>query len=103
MDGCIDESIEAFEIVYPEWDSHVVIPVELDGSPGKLVLEVAHRQRNMKVYWHLDNEFIGETAQVHQLAMTIPPGNHVLTAVDADGNRKQVKFEVLGKDDNSGK
>lgn len=97
MEGCVDESVEAFEIVYPEWDSHLVIPIELDGTSGKVVLEVAHRQRNTKVFWHLDDVFIGETEQVHQLAMDMAPGKHILTVVDAAGNKKQVKFEVLGR------
>ncbi len=97
MEGCVDETVEAFEIVYPEWDSHLVIPIELDGTMGKVVFEVAHRQRNTKVYWHLDDEFIGETDHVHQLALDIVTGDHILTVVDARGNKKQVKFEVLGR------
>lgn len=95
--GCIDETLDAFEIVYPEWDSHVVIPVELDGIQGKLVLDVAHRQADATVYWHLDEEFIGSTTMTHQLAVKIDPGIHVLTVVDMMGNRKQVKFEVLDR------
>jgi penicillin-binding protein 1C len=96
-EGCADESVEAFEIVYPEWDSHVLIPVELDGSLGKMVMEVAHREDNARVYWHLDEAFIGSTDQLHQLAVNIDPGMHILTVVDMSGNRKQVKFEVLGR------
>ena len=97
MQGCIDESVEAFEIVYPEWNSHVVIPRELDGSTGKVVLEIAHRQPKAEVYWHIDDRYIGTTTQQHQLAVDIEPGVHILVVVDAVGNRKQVKFEVLGK------
>ncbi len=49
------------------------------------------------MYWHLDDEFIGETDHVHQLALDIVTGDHILTVVDARGNKKQVKFEVLGR------
>lgn len=98
MEGCNDESVEQFEIVYPEWNSHVVIPVELDGTRGKLVLEVAHRQADALVYWHLNEEFIGSTYQPHQLAVDIEPGDYIMTVVDMEGNRKQVKFEVLGRE-----
>lgn len=97
MPGCIDESVEAFEIVYPEWNSHVVIPRELDGRAGKVVLEIAHRQPDVEVFWHMDDRFIGTTTQPHQLAVDIEPGVHVLIVVDVAGNKKQVKFEVLGK------
>ena len=100
MEGCRDETIKAFEIVYPEWDSHVVIPVELDGTRGKLIMEVAHRDPTRRVFWHLDEQYLGETRDQHQLAVDIVPGIHLLSVVDQEGNREQVRFEVLGMDDN---
>jgi len=97
MTGCRDETVEAFEIVYPEYNSHLVIPIELDGSKGKVVLEIAHRIRESRVYWHVDEKFVGTTWGTHQLAIDMEPGEHILTAVDDDGNRKQVRFQVLGR------
>jgi penicillin-binding protein 1C len=95
MAGCLDGSVNELEIVYPEWDSHLVIPRELDGSRGKVVLEVAHRQPGTSVFWHIDETYVGTTQYTHQLAVDMEPGKHRLTVVDAHGNREEVRFEVL--------
>ena len=95
MEGCQDHSIEMLEIVYPKWNSHLVIPRELDGSKGKVIMEVAHRKRNTPVYWHIDEQFVGTTRDLHQLALDMEPGFHTLTVTDADGHSKKVRFEVL--------
>ena len=95
MEGCQDASVAELEIVYPEWDSHLVIPKELDGTKGKVVMEVAHRHPEMKVFWHVDAEYMGMTRHLHQLAVEIRPGKHTLTVVDEKGNTAEVHFEVI--------
>jgi len=95
--GCKSENIEELELVYPVWGSTVLIPLELDGSMGNMVMEVAHRNPSAKVYWHIDNRYLGTTISVHQLALNIEPGEHFLTVVDNQGFQKTVKFTVLGK------
>ncbi len=95
MEGCKDQSVRELEIVYPEWDSHLVIPRELDGTMGKVVLEVAHRQPDTRVFWHLDETYIGTTQHQHQLALEIEAGNHRITVVDEHGNTTEVRFQVL--------
>ncbi len=94
-DGCRDETVQALEIVYPDRNSHLVIPRELDGKRGKVVLEVAHRNEAERVFWHIDDTYVGTTSLNHQLAVDIAPGEHRLTVVDALGNRQSVWFEVL--------
>ncbi|MGZ3884185.1 MAG: penicillin-binding protein 1C [Bacteroidia bacterium] len=88
----------AFAIVYPKPDSKIYVPVEIDGSTGRTVFEVAHRNINTKLYWHLDEVYIGETKEIHQLALNPPVGKHSLMLVDENGISSTVKFEVMGKD-----
>ncbi|MGZ4037541.1 MAG: penicillin-binding protein 1C, partial [Bacteroidia bacterium] len=87
-----------FAIVYPKPDSKIYVPVEIDGSTGRTVFEVAHRNINTKLYWHLDEVYIGETKEIHQLALNPPVGKHSLMLVDENGISSTVKFEVMGKD-----
>ncbi len=95
MDGCKDENVDEMEVVYPEWNSNLVIPRELDGSKGRVVMEVAHRNPSREIYWHIDESFVGSTKQIHQLALDLNPGRHKLTVVDEDGNTETVTFYVL--------
>ncbi len=95
MEGCYDASVSEMEIVYPEQGSHLVIPRELDGSRGKVILEVSHRNPASIIYWHMDDSYMDKTTDIHKLAVDLDPGNHVLTVVDEKGNTASVRFEVL--------
>jgi len=95
MEGCDDNSISAFEIIYPEKNSKLFVPKTLDGTLSSVVLEVVHRDASSILYWHLDEEFIGETNYFHKLPVSPNEGFHILTLVDNKGNERSVKFEVV--------
>jgi penicillin-binding protein 1C len=58
---------------------------------------VAHRRPDTKVYWHLDENYVGTTETFHQFAFAPAPGKHVLTLVDEQGNRLEQRFEIVLK------
>ncbi len=84
-------------IIFPESGARVFIPVEIDGTPGSLILEAAHRNRSETVYWDIDGEFLGETRNYHQIGVRPKPGKHVLTITDTRGSRQTRAFEILGE------
>jgi penicillin-binding protein 1C len=85
----------ALAILYPDANARVLIPGELDGRRGRTVFEAVHRRREARVYWHLDDEYLGETHTFHQQSLDIAPGEHILTLVDDQGERVARRFEVL--------
>lgn len=88
----------AMEMIYPKNNAVVYIPVELDGTRGKIILNAAHRNAETKIYWHIDADFVGSTKSFHQLAISPLPGKHTLTLVDENGERLVQVFTVLDKD-----
>lgn len=87
----------AMEFVYPRESSTIYVPVELDGKPGKVVFEIAHRKSNTTVYWHIDETYMGSTEGIHQLGVKPEPGEHVITVVDENGETISMKVNVVGK------
>lgn len=87
---------EPMEFLYPNAAGRIYIPVELDGNKGRTVFEAVHRDRDARLYWHLDGRYIGTTDTFHQMSLDIAPGSHLVTIVDGDGNRLSRSFEVLG-------
>jgi penicillin-binding protein 1C len=81
--------------VSPKEDATVYVPVEMDGSLGRVVFEAAHRQPGTRVFWHLDAAFQGETRDIHQMALAPAPGPHVLTLVDEHGASVERRFRAL--------
>lgn len=83
------------EVLYPEPGATLLIPVQLDGSRGSMVVEVAHRHAAARLYWDLDGHFIGTTQGEHRMALSPPPGAHRLTLTDAAGHRLHRTFTVI--------
>jgi len=91
------ENANPMEIIYPKEDAKIYVPLEADGTRGRVIFNAAHRQAGVKIFWHLDDQYVGETKDFHQMALNPPPGKHILTLVDANGNTVHVAFEVLAK------
>jgi len=94
---CLANAIENMAVIYPRAGSGVFIPRNLNGTWEKVIFEIAHRQPETLVYWHLDDEFIGTTQFEHNLEVSAAVGQHIMTVVDANGESKSWQFEALGK------
>jgi penicillin-binding protein 1C len=94
---CIAKNSDiAIAFLYPKPDSKIYVPVEIDGNPGKTIFEATHRNVNTRIYWHLDDEYIGETKEIHQIALNPAAGKHKLMLVDENGISVTMKFEIIG-------
>lgn len=94
-ENCGNDGILPMEIVFPAEVSKVYIPKELDGTRGKLVLEVAHRDPGAELFWHLDDQFLTETHYFHQVAIDPAGGWHKITIMDGKGNILVKNFQVM--------
>lgn len=94
--GCsVSETIPAMEFIYPTQGIKIFIPRDQTGKPTRIIPEVVHRDPAKKIYWHLDDKYTGTTRYIHQTELMTESGNHVLTAVDEDGNTISCWFVVL--------
>lgn len=85
-------------LTYPPAGAQIYIPRDLDGLRGRLVAEAVHRRRNARVFWHLDETYLGVTSDTHQMSVSPPPGKHTLTVVDDAGETSSVTFTVLDRE-----
>ncbi len=94
---CIGQEGRAMDLIYPTGESKIYIPLEMDGSRGKVVFRLAHRIPHTKVYWYIDDTFIGVTSDFHQMGLAPPPGKHKLILTDQYGERLERTFEIIDK------
>jgi len=93
--NCISsEGQRQMELLYPQQSITVVLPRQLDGSPGQVVFRAAHRRRDAVIFWHVDQQFIGATEAPHQIPTAPAAGTHRLTLVDDAGNTITEIFTV---------
>lgn len=99
MDGCNNAASQyVMDMIYPKNYASVYIPIELNGQRGKVVFTATHKNPEAKVFWHIDEEYIGTTVHQHQLSLSPPPGKHILTLVDDKGERFVQQFTILDKE-----
>lgn len=94
--GCsLQYSGSQMQLIYPEKGSVIYMPIEIDGNPGKAIFSAAHRTPGAKIFWHLDNKFLGTTVDFHQMELRPQPGKHLLTIVDEHGESTSRHINIL--------
>lgn len=83
---CITENSPAMEFIYPKNGSAITLAKNFNGTKNELVLKLAHAKPGTKVFWYLDDDFIGETTNFHEIGILPKTGKHRITVVDALGN-----------------
>ncbi|MDR2467107.1 MAG: penicillin-binding protein 1C [Prevotellaceae bacterium] len=90
----LDETLP-MQMIYPMRGVAVMPARQIDGRKGKIAMRAAHNRTGSTVYWHIDDQYIGETTDNHQLAYLPAPGAHRLTLIDDEGYSLEFPFEVL--------
>lgn len=97
--GCTSaETGKLIEIIYPQPDAKIYVPLEINGERGKTIFTAAHRRAGAKIFWSIDDEFVGTTQNFHQLGLNPSSGKHILTLVDENGVSVSREFEILEKE-----
>ncbi|MBI9101084.1 MAG: penicillin-binding protein 1C [Spirochaetales bacterium] len=80
---------------FPTENDEFYIPVDMDGKPGLAVFEVFHREAGRTLFWHLDDDYLGQTTDIHQFELRPKKGPHTLTLVDDRGAVLSRRFTLL--------
>jgi penicillin-binding protein 1C len=96
--GCTDASpVKMIEIIYPQPEMKIYVPLEINGQRGKTIFTATHKNNNAKIFWSIDDAFVGTTERYHQLGISPAPGRHLLTLTDDKGNSISRSFEIIEK------
>ena len=99
--GCIPaENAKQMELIYPQPNARIYVPVELTGEKGRTVFSAAHRDHHASIFWSLDDSFIMKTKNTHQVSINPSPGKHIITLTDDQGNSISRNFEIIDKEKN---
>lgn len=78
--------------VRPQAGTKLVVPRDDIGDYQKVRLEAAHQQAGSRLYWYLNNSYLGSTNGRHEMLITPETGWHSLYVVDEVGNERAVTF-----------
>ncbi len=94
---CEAEDEHPMSMIYPKNNTKVFIPVNINGKLGRVVIKATHRSPNATIYWYLDDKYIGETKEIHNMEILPDEGWHTITLTDSAGNRFVRRFYCTGR------
>lgn len=92
------EEDQPIDIVYPYKTSRIYIPIDIDGHLGRVIVKAVHRNPDASLYWHIDDQYMGETRVFHDKTLLLEPGKHRITLVDKNGHQMSRIINVLARD-----
>jgi len=94
--GCSSSVMfQQMEFIYPPANRRMVRTRNIKGSKNDIILEIAHREEGIKIYWHMDDEYLGTTSFIHQMPVDPSPGIHQIFIVDEKGATLETRLEIL--------
>ncbi|MEF3078063.1 penicillin-binding protein 1C [Winogradskyella poriferorum] len=91
---CVETSAIHMEFIYPNQQNTIFLPKDFDGNTNDLILKVAHSKPELTLYWYIDDAFIGQTKDIHDIAVLPLQGDHTITVVDELGNEIKHRITV---------
>ncbi len=74
-------------------NARIVLPKQMDGSPGFLTAELAHGNPSTTIFWHLDNTYLTQTQDFHKISCN-PRRKTFTNSVDEAGNTVTTTFYI---------
>ena len=93
--NCISDNQNTIDFIYPKQNNTTLfLPKDFNGKKNELILKIAVSNPQTKVFWYVNEKYIGETQDIHEMAVLPKPGKYVLTVIDEFGNEKRMKLLV---------
>ena len=94
--SCLSESKKAMDFIYPKNFTQIFLPKDFSGKTNDVIFRLAHSTANAKVFWYLNETFIGTTKNIHEMAIHPKTnGKHIITVVDEFGNDAKRVIEIM--------
>ena len=92
---CKTENAKVMEFIYPKSGAKITLPKNFEGNTNEVVFKLAHAKTKTKVFWYVDDEFVKQTSDFHEIAVKPKPGVHKITVVDEVGNDAVIWITIL--------
>ncbi|QCX02425.1 penicillin-binding protein 1C [Aggregatimonas sangjinii] len=91
---CKNDAAPPMEFIYPKSGSRISLVRNFEGQQNELVVKLAHTKPETLVFWYLNETFMAQTKNFHEIGLLPSPGKHKITALDALGNEIFVTITV---------
>jgi penicillin-binding protein 1C len=83
------------DFIYPKTNSKIYLTKNFSSKTQSVIFKVAHSNANAKLFWYLDNHYLGETETFHEMPVLAKTGKHYITVTDDLGNEINRTVEII--------
>ena len=96
-EDCMSTQSGTMDFIYPKANSKIYLTKNFNGQIQPVILKVAHPNREMALFWYVDNVYKGTTKTFHELVILPTSGFHYVTVVDENGNEMKRRIEIVSE------
>lgn len=87
----------SMDFIYPKENGKVYLTKDFNGQIQPFVLKAAHSSANAKLFWYLDDKYLGMTQTFHEMQVEAKTGKYILTVTDESGNEIKRRIEIVSE------
>jgi len=91
---CLQDGQQLMAFIYPKPNESVILPKDFDEEVNDVIFKLAHRGNTSKIYWYLNETYLGQTDEFHEISVKPSPGDYILTVIDQEGNEIRERIQV---------
>lgn len=93
-EGCQQGAGGYMDFIYPKENGKIYLTKDFNGKVQPVVFRAAHSQPGAKLFWYLNDKYLGETQTFHEIAVQPKTGTYYLSITDEAGNEVSRKVSV---------
>jgi penicillin-binding protein 1C len=82
------------DFIYPKEDGKVYLTKDFNGIVQPFIVKAAHTSANARLFWYLNDTYLGETKTFHEMPITAKTGTYYITVTDEAGNEIKRKVTI---------
>ncbi len=76
---------KSLKIIYPNMDAKLFLPRDFNGKTQPVICKAGHTGTGKKVFWYLDDVYLGETVEEHKMGVIFNEGWNTIKVIDEYG------------------
>ena len=94
---CIGTMGNTMGFIYPKDNGKIYLTKDFNGKLQPVILKAAHTNTDAKVFWYLNDRYLGMTQTFHEMPVEAKTGEYYITITDENGNELSRHVEIVSQ------
>jgi penicillin-binding protein 1C len=92
---CLQNQKAQMDFIYPKAGTKIILTKNFDSKTQPVIIKVAHAQKDIKLFWYLNEKYLGSTQHFHDMPIQAKTGTYYLSVTDENGNEIKRRVEIV--------